>query len=67
MPELLALGLMLQSKREELGDTHPDTLKLAHRYAVAMADHPERHDDAIGLLECLSPSAPTTQRTGCSR
>jgi hypothetical protein len=32
-----------------------------------MADHPERHDDAIGLLECLSPSAPTTQRTGCSR
>ena len=23
VPELLALGLMLQSKREELGDTYP--------------------------------------------
>jgi tetratricopeptide (TPR) repeat protein len=54
LSEQAALGLMLEAKRDELGDTHPDTLHLAHRYAVVLGDLPDRCDDAIELLEWLA-------------
>jgi tetratricopeptide (TPR) repeat protein len=54
LPQALALGLMLNAKREELGDSHPDTRHVAHRYAVALGELPERRNDAIDLLEWLA-------------
>jgi tetratricopeptide (TPR) repeat protein len=54
LPEQAALGLMWEAKRDELGETHPDTLQVAHRYAVVLGEVLQRRDDAIELLEWLA-------------
>jgi tetratricopeptide (TPR) repeat protein len=54
LPQVARLGLALNAKRQELGDTHPETLHIAHLYAVELGELPERRDDAIDLLEWLA-------------
>jgi tetratricopeptide (TPR) repeat protein len=54
LPQVAALGLALNAKRQELGDGHPETRRVAHQYAVALGELPERRNDAIDLLEWLA-------------
>ncbi|XMA39586.1 tetratricopeptide repeat protein [Streptomyces albogriseolus] len=48
-----AHGLDFQSKREELGLHHPETLHALHLYAVALGEQPGGQDEAVALLEWL--------------
>ncbi|MDI6104087.1 tetratricopeptide repeat protein [Actinoplanes sp. NEAU-A12] len=54
IPPKLAVGALLDSSIRERGQEHPETLELAHRYALILADEPADRKQAIELLEWLS-------------
>ncbi|GAA1654759.1 tetratricopeptide repeat protein [Actinoplanes couchii] len=50
----IAVGALLGTTMEEKGQNHPETLELAHRYAVILAAEPADREQGIELLEWLA-------------
>ncbi len=54
IPAEYLLGLKFQQLSDELGQTHPETLKAAHRYFTALGNLPDRREESIRILDWLA-------------
>jgi hypothetical protein len=49
LPQAYALGLAVQAKGEQLGPRHPETVRAAEKYLMAITGMPERAQEAREL------------------